>query len=232
MGIGLGLFLQRVRRVVGAQHIDEAGLRAPARGRRGDGPRAPAGSSGSGCRAARSHRRRRSDDAASPRRWRYPCWRRAAAIPRRSRYAAHGCACRLRAPGAAGARCRGARPRHRARRDGWRDRPRRCSSMRARRRNSSSLWKAARRRMLARMRATPSSSSTRRSPVDEPMNTLMPAQPGSRSSSPQIVGIVARAADVEGEIAMHAVGGAAHLVGERFRRDGQRAWCWAFRRRR
>ncbi len=48
---------------------------------------------------------------------------------------------------------------------------------------SSSEWKAARRRVWRRMAATPSSSSTSRLPVDEPMKTLMPAAPGRRSSS-------------------------------------------------
>ena len=58
------------------------------------------------------------------------------------------------------------------------------SDSRSRRRYSSSEWKAARRRVFFRMAATPSSSSTSRSPVDAPMNTFIPAAPGSRSSSP------------------------------------------------
>ena len=52
------------------------------------------------------------------------------------------------------------------------------------------------------------------------MNTLTPAQPGSARVRGKFVDILARAADVEGEIAEHAVGGAADLVGERFGRDG------------
>ena len=38
-------------------------------------------------------------------------------------------------------------------------------------------------RAFARIARTPSSSATSRSPVEEPMNTLMPAAPGRRSSS-------------------------------------------------
>ena len=55
------------------------------------------------------------------------------------------------------------------------------------------------------------------------MNTLMPAQPGQLLELAQQMGILARAAHVEGEVAIHAVGGAADLVGQRFGRDGERA---------
>ena len=80
------------------------------------------------------------------------------------------------------ARSRRARPLGRAIRCGLTGR-RRGEAMPARAsRASSSEWKAARRSMRARMRASVSSSSTRRSPVEEPMNTLMPAAPGSLSS--------------------------------------------------
>ena len=46
------------------------------------------------------------------------------------------------------------------------------------------------------------------------MNTLTPAQPGARSSSGRSCDVLAGAADEEGEIAMHAVTAALHLVGE------------------
>ena len=58
--------------------------------------------------------------------------------------------------------------------------------------------------------------------MDEPMNTLMPAAPGRRSSSGTSLGILVRAADPEGEVAMHAVMAAPHLVGERLGRRGLR----------
>jgi len=46
-----------------------------------------------------------------------------------------------------------------------------------------SLWNAARRRVWLKMAATPASSATRSEPVDDPMNTFMPAAPGKRSRS-------------------------------------------------
>ena len=85
---------------------------------------------------------------------------------------------------------------------------------------------------LGRIARRPSSSATSRSPVEEPMKTLMPAAPGSRSSSPTWLGIVVGAADAEGEVAMHAALGARELVGERLRRRRSAGWCWASRRRR
>ena len=57
--------------------------------------------------------------------------------------------------------------------------------MRSRRRYSSSEWKAARRLIAFSTARTPSSSSIKSEPVDEPMNTLTPQTPGSRSSSPR-----------------------------------------------
>ena len=54
------------------------------------------------------------------------------------------------------------------------------------------------------------------------MNTLMPAQPGSRSSAGDVVDILARAAHVEREVAEHAVARARDLVGQRLGRGGQR----------
>ena len=47
-----------------------------------------------------------------------------------------------------------------------------------------------------------------------------------------IFGVFMRAADPEGEIAMHSPGSPRNLVGESLRRGGQRDWCWAFRTRR
>ena len=52
---------------------------------------------------------------------------------------------------------------------------RKCS--RSFKRASSSLWKAARRRVRARIAAIPSSSGTSSEPVDEPMKTFIPACP-------------------------------------------------------
>ncbi len=96
------------------------------------------------------------------------------------------------------------------------------SPRRSRRRNSSSEWKAARRRVRRRMAATPASSSTSRLPVEDPMNTLIPAAPGNRSRSGIVVGILARAADPEGEIAEHAMVCARQLVGESLRAGRER----------
>jgi hypothetical protein len=57
---------------------------------------------------------------------------------------------------------------------------------------------------LAGSRRRPSSSSTSSAPVDEPMNTLMPAH---RAAAParRHPGVLAGAADPEGEVAMHAM---------------------------
>ena len=52
---------------------------------------------------------------------------------------------------------------------------------------------------------TPSSSSTSSEPVEEPMNTLMPAAAGQPLQLGDVVDILVRAADVEGEVAVHAV---------------------------
>ena len=78
--IGLCLLLQRMRRVVGAEHVDDAlrdaapdAVAMPCR-------RAPAGSSATACRAAHSRRPTASGDAASPRRSRHPCALRGTAI--------------------------------------------------------------------------------------------------------------------------------------------------------
>ena len=71
----------------------------------------------------------------------------------------------------------------RARPDATTGRPATRSGFRSLRRASSSLWKAARRRICFRIASTPSSSATSSRPVEEPMNTLIPAAPGSRSSS-------------------------------------------------
>ena len=146
--------------------------------------RAPAGSSARRCRAARSSRARpASDDAASPRRSPSPCGRRGTPSRRPSRRAARARAARASRRGAPGAAWRSAPPPRRARRGARTDRPgaRRC--MRSFSRASSSEWKAARRRdRCAMMRSSDGSSSTSRSPVEEPMNTLMPAEPSSRSS--------------------------------------------------
>ncbi len=182
-------------------------IAAPATGRRDGAPRAPAGSSAAGFRAGRNHRPRRSDDAASPRRWRYPCWRRAAAFPRRSRHAAHGCACRLGAPGASRRSVReprglGIAPDGMARRDRRRA-VRSCAGAQAE--FVLAVEGGAARDVAPGCAATPSSSSTSSSPVDEPMKTLTPAQPGSCSSSASSPTFSRVPPMIEGEIAIHAV---------------------------
>ena len=63
--------------------------------------------------------------------------------------------------------------------------PSRARGRRSARRASSSEWNAARRWMERSTASTPSSSGTSRSPVEAPMNTLTPQQPGRRSSSPR-----------------------------------------------
>ena len=71
-----------------------------------------------------------------------------------------------------------------SRQTGWEEASpstRRCR--RSSRRGSCSQWKEARRRITLRMARTPGSSATSSEPVEEPMNTLMPAAPGSISSS-------------------------------------------------
>ena len=97
-GIGMVLFLARMRRVVGAQDIGDAVGDARPDARRDAPCRAPAGSSAHRCRAAYRPSRPASGDAASPRRWPRPCGRPGRPSRRRSRYAAHGCACRSCAP--------------------------------------------------------------------------------------------------------------------------------------
>ena len=55
------------------------------------------------------------------------------------------------------------------------------------------------------------------------MKTLVPAQPGQPFQFAEEMSVFPRAAHVEGEVAVHAVGGAPHLVGQRFRRNGEGA---------
>ena len=98
--------------------------------------------------------------------------------------------------------------------------PVRASGRRSARRYSSSEWKAARRLMWRRTASTPSSSGTSSVPVEAPMNTLIPQQPGRRSSSPSQRGVLVRAADVEGVVAVHAALGPGELVGQRVRVGG------------
>ncbi len=101
----------------------------------------------------------------------------------RSRCAARAPARAPRARAARGARSSAARRSRRARPDATRGRRERAEALRSSSRASSSLWKAARRRVCFRIASTPSSSATSSLPVEEPMNTLIPAAPGSRSSS-------------------------------------------------
>ena len=63
--------------------------------------------------------------------------------------------------------------------------PVRASGRRSVRRYSSSEWKVARRLVCRSTASTPSSSAISRVPVEAPMNTLTPQQPGNRSSSPR-----------------------------------------------
>ncbi len=119
-------------------------------------------------------------------------------------------------------RCVHAAPRsRRARPDASADRPRRadpCARAAGIRPRNGSGAAADRLEDVAHA----SSSSTSSEPVEEPMNTLTPAQPGSRSSSRQVLGVLARAADQEGEVAMHAVTAALDLVGQRLGAGGGR----------
>jgi len=55
--------------------------------------------------------------------------------------------------------------------------------MRSFKRASSSAWNEARREIWAMILDSVGSSLTRRSPVDDPMNTLIPAEPSNRSSA-------------------------------------------------
>ena len=96
------------------------------------------------------------------------------------------------------------------------------SCLRSLSRYSSSEWNEARRLIALRMLRTPSSSSTSSEPVDEPMNTFTPAQPGRRSSSARSRGVLARAADEEREIAVHAV-----MARARPCRRAPRRWWWS-----
>src|SRR5690606_25601527 len=91
------------------------------------------------------------------------------------------------------------------------------SPSRARSRNSSSEWKAARRRVFLRIEATPSSSSTSKLPVEDPMKTLMPAAPGSLSSSPTYAALsrVPPTHKAKSQCMRHAARRAPHRVGER-----------------
>ena len=58
--------------------------------------------------------------------------------------------------------------------------------------------------------------------MDEPMNTLMPAARRQALQLRHVLGVLVRAADPEGEVAMHAVVAAPHLVGKRLGRRGLR----------
>ena len=78
----------------------------------------------------------------------------------------------------------------------------------------------------------PSSSATSSEPVDEPMNTLMPGAAGQPLQLGQSRRVVVRAADVEGEIAMHAAVGAARSCRPASRASSSADWCWASRTRR
>ena len=62
---------------------------------------------------------------------------------------------------------------------------------------------------------TPSSSSISSEPVEEPMNTLTAAGARQPLEFAEVVGVLARGADIEGKVAMHAVVRALDLVGER-----------------
>ncbi len=62
--------------------------------------------------------------------------------------------------------------------------PSRASGRRSASRASSSEWKAARRLIERSTASIPASSGISRSPVEAPMNTFTPQQPGMRSSSP------------------------------------------------
>ncbi len=79
------------------------------------------------------------------------------------------------------------------------------SPSRSRRRNSSSEWKAAAPANVLQDGQDAGVVLDQRSPVDDPMNTLIAGRPRQALEVAEIVGIVARAADPEGKVAMHAV---------------------------
>ena len=83
-----------------------------------------------------------------------------------------------------------------------------------------------------RIASTPSSSATSSEPVEEPMNTLTPAQPGSFSSSGGRRHC--RACRRHRRRGRNACGPCARasLSSKRLARDGRSGWCWASRRRR
>ena len=182
--IALALLLERVRRVIGAEHIDHALFEPPpqpllmlAIAERRVHLRARAEHSIGLGRGERQMLRRDLDggDVLVQRKQRH-------LLAGRDMQHVHALAGRGGEPATA-ARSRRARRLRRAIRCGSMDRLRAGASCARFSLASSSEWKAARRRMAARMRASVSSSSTRRSPVEEPMKTLTPAAPGRRSSS-------------------------------------------------
>ena len=142
--------------------------------------------------------------------------------PRPSRCAGHGCGRGPRARCAPAARC-SASAAISSRQTGCEDgSPSTRSPRRSRSRNSSSEWKAARRRVFLQDRGDAlvvldQQVAGRR--AHEHLDAGRARQPLQFAD---IAGILARAADPEGEVAMHAAGGAPHLVGKRGLAGGQR----------
>ena len=194
--------------------------------------RAPAGSSAAACRAAHSRRPTASDDAASPRRSRHPCGLRGRRSLRPSRCAARGCG-RARARAIATSRSVERSAAISSRQTG-------CDDGSPSTRRPKPLAQPV---LVLGMKG----GAAARVPEDREHALVVLDQQvagrrahehldaGSARQALQladVAGILARAADPEGEVAMHAVRAAPDLVGKRSRRWWSADWCWASRRRR
>ena len=204
LGIGLGLFFERVRRVVGAEHVDHAllsaapdrvAMLAPAHRRvhlqLGSEPRdSPRRSSVRWCGVASQLATSLAParNSISSRVETCSTWtaRRASRARRTSRSVERSAAISSRQTG-----CEAGSP-ERARACARRGAPRlRCGKRRG---GASSSGSPAR----------PRRQATRRLPVEEPMNTLIPDRAGQALEFGKVGDVVVRPADPEGVVAMHA----------------------------
>ena len=176
-----------------------------------------------------SPRRTASGDAASPRSLRRPWRRRGTPSPRASRRAAHAPARAPRGRGGSAARCSAAPRSRRATPDARTGRPRRAGACARSSRASSSLWKAARRRIALQDREHARVVGDEQLAGRRAHEHLDPRRARKALELGNVGDIVVRAADPEGEVAMHAAFGARDLVGERRRRSSSAGRCWAFR---
>ena len=96
--------------------------------------------------------------------------------------------------------------------------PGRASGLRSFSRSSSSEWKAARRWMAASTRLHALVVGDQQRAGGGAHEHLDPATAGQPLQLAQLVGVLVRAADVEGVVAVHAVLGAGQLVGQRLGR--------------